>query len=119
MIRKILFVIVTVFAVSSCGQKSGSRVNIVGNTFINENGTEKQIVGFDENNVYFKWDDSLGQSSFKTAYKVASLNDSTLNIELTEKNPYMSSNIWTIIVDQPDGFYTMDSKKRYKLYKSK
>lgn len=116
MLKKILLVLITVFAVSSCGQKQG-KVSIVGNTFVNESGTEKQIVGFDENNVYFKWDDSLGVSSFQTAYKVTPVNDSTYNIELTEKNPYMTSNVWTIVVDQPDGFYTMDSKKRYKLFK--
>lgn len=117
MIKNILVILITVFAISSCGQKNASRVNIVGNTFINDNVTEKQIVGFDENNVYFKWDDSLGQSSFKSAYKVTPVNDSTYNIELTEKNPYMATNIWTIVIDQPDGFYTLDSKKRYKLYK--
>lgn len=109
--------IVLVFLVILAACNSGKSIKLSGNTYINQIGNEKQIVGFDESTVFFMWDDSLGKSSFKTDYSLEVVNDTTLNIILKEKNPYMENNIWTIIVTSPTTFYTQASGKKYILNK--
>lgn len=107
----ILFVILIV---NGCETKPKDR--LVNKVFVSEQDGQKQIVGFYEDKVIFKWDDTLGVEYHESEYNVNPVNDSTLNIEVKDKNPYMTSNTWQIIMgDDGISFHTADSKKRYVL----
>ncbi|HRE40938.1 MAG TPA: hypothetical protein PLG90_06360 [Ignavibacteria bacterium] len=112
---KIYLTLIILIVISACS--SGRNINLIGNTYVHQNGSEKQLVGFDETTIFFMWDDSLGKSSFKTDYTAENVNDTTINLILKEKNPYMENNIWTIIVTSPSTFYTLASGKKYILNK--
>lgn len=101
---------------AGCGSKPKDL--FVNKMYISEEGGQKQIVGFYEDKIIFKWDDTLGVEYHESEYNVNPVNDSVYNIEVKDKNPYMQSNTWQIIMAK-DGisFTSADSKKRYVISK--
>lgn len=106
----VLLLIITLL--SACQDKF---LKLDGNVYIYRNGPEKQTVGFDKNTVYLKWDDSLGVSTFQSKYTIRYTSDSTAIIELEKKPEFWESNKWDIVIDRDKGFYSVISKKYYKL----
>ena len=116
-ITSIVLLIFSVLILTGCESKPKDK--LVNKMYVNEEDGQKQIVGFYEDKIIFKWDDSLGVDYHESEYNVNPVNDSTLNIEVKDKSPYMTSNTWQIILEG-DGisFYTADSKKRYVISSS-
>jgi hypothetical protein len=113
--RKTLILIPILFVILIVnGCETEPKDKLVNKVFVHEEGGQKQVVGFYEDKIIFKWDDTLGVEYHESSYNVNPVNDSTLNIEVKDKNPYMTSNTWQIILGG-DGvsFHTADSKKRY------
>lgn len=105
----LLFSSLLIFA--SCGKQKN--INFIGNVYTYQNGNEKQTVGFSDDKIYFKWDDSLGLDAFETGYSYKAENDSLVTITLSKKPDYFENNKWQIVLKE-QGFYTLSSKKFYK-----
>lgn len=113
--KKILFFLITsLLILSSCSKHKN---NFTGKVYIYQNGNEKQTVGFSDDKIYFKWDDSLGLDAFQTDYSVKSENDTLITIMLKKKPDYFESSNWQIVL-KDDGFYTLSSKKFYNQIKA-
>jgi len=109
--KKILFLLlVSVFIFSSCSRQKNS---FIGKVYIYQNGNEKQTVGFSDDKIYFKWDDSLGIDAFETDYSFKAENDTLMTITLKKKPDYFENTNWQIVL-KDKGFYTNSSKKFYK-----
>ena len=117
-ISLIIFLILVSISFMSCD--STPKDNFVNKVFIHEEDGQKQVVGFTEDSIFFKWDDTLGVESHKSAYNINPVNDSVYNIEVKDKTPYMETNTWQIIMAK-DGisFTSADSKKRYVISQGK
>lgn len=114
----LLTVFLAVVSISIFGCESKPKDMFVNKMYVNEEGGQKQVVGFYEDKIIFKWDDTLGVEYHESEYNVNPVNDSVYNIEVKDKNPYMQSNTWQIIMSK-DGisFTSADSKKRYVISK--
>jgi hypothetical protein len=111
--KKSLFLFFVILIVlSSCGKQKD--YNFIGKIYVYQNGNEKQTVGFSDEKIYFKWDDSLGIDAFETRYSFSTENDSIVTITLTKKPDYFENNKWQIVMKE-QGFYTLASGKFYKL----
>ncbi|MCB0721833.1 MAG: hypothetical protein KDC42_05985 [Ignavibacteriae bacterium] len=113
-IISIIFLFVIALMVFGCESKPKDM--FVNKVFVHEEGGQKQIVGFYDDKMIFKWDDTLGVEYHESQYNINPVNDSTFNIEVKDKTPYMESNTWQIVMSK-DGvsFTSADSKKRYVL----
>ncbi|HUU88944.1 MAG TPA: hypothetical protein VMX17_14510 [Candidatus Glassbacteria bacterium] len=94
-------------------------LTLKGNVFLYEDGADKIFVGFSEEEIYLKWDDSLGVDSYQGSYTLNYIDDTTVVVEVKEKPKYWKANTWKIIIDGKKGFYSEDSKKYYKPYTKK
>lgn len=112
MAKIFVLLFIAIIALAGCNDK---KFKLEGNVFVYQNANEKQYVGFDNEKVYLKWDDSLGVSTFQSEYTYKFVNDSTITIELKKKPDFWESNIWDIKVDKDKGFRTVKSNKLYKL----
>ena len=112
----LLLVFLSLIIISSCQM---DKLKLKGNVFLYQDGTEKQFVGFGDEEIYLKWDDSLGVDSYQGKYTINYINDTTAVIELQETPKFWESNTWKIIIDEDKGFYSEKSKKYYKPYKKK
>jgi hypothetical protein len=115
--KKIIFLLlISLFFVTSCNK---SKVTpLIGKVFTYQNGPEKQTVGFSDDKIYLKWNDSLGSDAFESDYNLINANDSVITVTLKNKPLYWESNKWDIVVKE-DGFYSLSSKKYYKLNSQK
>jgi hypothetical protein len=95
----------------SCGKKKITP--LVGKVYTYQSGIEKQTIGFSDDKLYFKWDDSLGIDAYQTDYTMILNNDSLITITVKDKPKYWESDKWEIVM-KDDGFYTLASKKYYK-----
>lgn len=96
---------------------SVNKVSFEGKVYVHQTDAGNQIVGFDYNNIYFKWDDDMGLESFNSAYTVEQLNDSTYRFKLETPNPYMENEIWDVVAKDGNSFYTLESGKLYVIQK--
>ena len=109
--KNILYILLTSMLIfSSCSKQKNS---FIGKVYTYQNGNEKQTVGFSDDKIYFKWDDSLGIDAFETDYTAKAENDTLMTITLVKKPEYFENNNWQIVLKE-QGFYTMSSKKFYK-----
>lgn len=111
--KKLLSIFVVILFVG-CGE---SKVNFEGKVFIHQTDAGNQIVGFDHENIYFKWDDDMGLESFNSAYSLEQVNDSTYRFKLETPNPYMENEYWEVVAKDENSFYTLESGKLYVIQK--
>ena len=108
--KKNLIVVIALIFLIGCAQ---NKISFEGKVFQHQTDAGNQIVGFDNENIYFKWDDDLGLESFNSTYTIEQLNDSTYRINLDTPIPYLESEYWDVVAKDGNSFYSVESGKLY------
>lgn len=111
----IYFAFVISFVILSCNKNTNFN-KIVGKVYFYKDSVYELTAGFDKDTLYYIMKDQGPPRFHKSKYKLKKVNDTTFQLQLSNKPKFWEKDTWEIVVKGDKEIYSSETNKIYKIY---